>query len=296
MGKLTWRKTVCAVLPLLVSPVIGSPARAFDGIVFSVALQPQDTLSINPGGIVNAADYAAQVAPGSMAAAFGNFPVPYPMWDAELPLATSMEGLSLPWSSRCAPGGGVCPAIAIAGSAPLFYVSGRQVNLQIPWQMAASVPGQMQWQNLVAAALNGQSSATQTVDVVPFAPAIFTMNAQGTGQGAILDSSYRVVDRSNPAGAGDYILIYCTGLGLVTNAPDTGAPALSNPLSWTTAIPTVTVGGAPAMVTFFGLAPGYVGLYQVNAQVPAGLAANDAAPVILSIGGVQSNTATIAVQ
>ena len=267
-----------------------------DGVVFSLALQPQDTLSINPGGIVNAADYAAQVAPGSIASAFGNFPLPSLLEDQSLPVATSLAGFSLPWSSLCAPGGSVCPQISLAGFAPLFLVGGGQVNLQIPWEMAPNMAGQSQWHNLMAAELNGQSGATQPVNVVQFAPGIFTTNSQGTGPGAILDSSYRLVDSSNPVSAGTNILIYGTGLGAVTNQPDTGSPALANRLSWTTNIPAVTIGGTPAPVSFYGLAPGYVGLYQVNAQVPAGLAANVATPVRLYIGGVQSNTVTIAVQ
>jgi uncharacterized protein (TIGR03437 family) len=58
----------------------------------------------------------------------------------------------------------------------------------------------------------------------------------------------------------------------------------------------VTIGGVPADVSFSGLAPGYVGLYQVNAQVPAGLAANAATPVVISMEGIASNTVTIAVE
>jgi uncharacterized protein (TIGR03437 family) len=60
--------------------------------------------------------------------------------------------------------------------------------------------------------------------------------------------------------------------------------------------PTVTIGGVPANVQFSGLAPGYVGLYQVNAQVPAGLATGSNVPVVMSISGATSNTATLAVQ
>jgi len=51
-----------------------------------------------------------------------------------------------------------------------------------------------------------------------------------------------------------------------------------------------------AQVSSSGLAPGAVGLYQVNVQVPLGAPAGDAVPVILSIGGIASNTVTIAVQ
>jgi len=59
---------------------------------------------------------------------------------------------------------------------------------------------------------------------------------------------------------------------------------------------TVTIGGLAAPVTFAGLAPGLAGVYQVNAQVPAGVAANDAVPVVITQGNLQSNTATIAVR
>jgi uncharacterized protein (TIGR03437 family) len=135
------------------------------------------------------------------------------------------------------------------------------------------------------------------VNLATFAPAIFTINAQGSGQGAILDQSNRLVDVSSPATPGGTVLqIFCTGLGPVTNQPLTGSPAPSGPLSYTTATPAVTIGGVSADVFFSGLAPGFVGLYQVNAQVPAGLAPDTAAPVVISMQGTASNTVTIAVQ
>jgi uncharacterized protein (TIGR03437 family) len=57
----------------------------------------------------------------------------------------------------------------------------------------------------------------------------------------------------------------------------------------------VTIGGIAAKVLFSGLAPGYVGLYQVNVTVPAAAAGN-AVPVVISMGGAMSNTVTIAAQ
>ena len=58
----------------------------------------------------------------------------------------------------------------------------------------------------------------------------------------------------------------------------------------------MTIGGAQATVSFSGLAPGLVGAYQVNALVPPGSSKGAEVPVMISIGGMQSNTATIAVQ
>ncbi len=94
----------------------------------------------------------------------------------------------------------------------------------------------------------------------------------------------------------EYITIYCTGLGDVTNRPASGAAALVSPLSWTVSIPSVTIGGQPANVTFWGLAPGFVGLYQVNALVPDNAPVGDAVPLVVTQGNIASNTVTIAIQ
>jgi len=50
------------------------------------------------------------------------------------------------------------------------------------------------------------------------------------------------------------------------------------------------------VVQFSGLATEAAGEYQVNALVPAGSTRGAAVPVVISIGGVPSNTVTIAVQ
>ena len=59
---------------------------------------------------------------------------------------------------------------------------------------------------------------------------------------------------------------------------------------------TATIGGVDASVSFAGLAPGFVGLYQVNAMVPGGVVAGPAVPVVITQDGIASNTVTIAVQ
>jgi beta-glucosidase len=238
----------------------------------------QPAPSINTGGIVNAASSApgAPVAPGSIVSVYGSFPLSAPSVAPNVPLPTSLGGLSLAFG---------------AVDAPLFYASATQVNLQVPWEMAG------QSQASLTATAAGQTSAPQTVNLAPFAPGIFSMNGQGTGPGAILDSSYNLITPSNPAGAGvTAILIYCTGLGPVTNQPATGAAAPGNPLAATTTQPLVTIGGVPAQVLFSGLAPGSVGGYQVNALVPSDAPTGDAIPVTVSVGGVASNAVQIAVQ
>jgi len=246
------------------------------GRVFSLTFTvPQPT--INSGGLVTAASYTAPVAPGSLASVFGNFFLPAPASASQSPLPTTLSGLSLQFGSTT--------------PAPLFFADTLQANLQVPWELAGQSEANL------TATLNGQASAAQTVNIAPYAPAIFTTNSQGTGQGAILDSTNYLVDSNNPATPGStYLQIFCTGLGPVTNQPETGAPAPFYPLAYTTAAVTVTIGGIPVNATFSGLAPGYVGLYQVNAQVPAGLPDNAATPVVISTDAATSNTVTIAVQ
>jgi uncharacterized protein (TIGR03437 family) len=269
-----------ATVTLAVAANPGAPRTASVSIAgIPVSVSQQGTLAINPGGVVSAASYAESVplALGSIAAAFGSFLLTQPSRNTDLPLATSLAGLSLEF------GNGM--------KAPLFYAGDGQVNFQVPWELAGLL------QTTVTAKLNGQASVAQTINLAPYAPGIFSMNSQGTGQGAILDSSYRLVDASNRATRGSsVVLIFCTGLGPVNNQPPAGSAASESLLATTTTTPVVTIGGAVAPVKFSGLAPGYVGLYQVNAQVPAESAAGDAVPVALSIGGAASNTVTIAVR
>lgn len=216
------------------------------------------------------------MAPGSIASVYGSFLLASPAGASGAPLPYSLAGLSLQFA------GGI--------GAPLFYASSGQVNLQVPWETAG------QSTTSLTANLGNQTSGPETVPLAPYAPGIFTTNAQGTGQGAILNSSYQLVDATHPATPGStYILVYCTGLGPVMNTTPSGAAAPANPPADTIATPQVTIGGVPATVTFSGLAPGFVGEYQVNALVPAAAPAGSAVPVAISIAGVTSNTVTIAV-
>jgi uncharacterized protein (TIGR03437 family) len=231
---------------------------------------------VNSGGVVSAASYTAPVAPGSIAALFGNFLFASPIPATSFPIPTSLGGLSLQFGG---------PVLA-----PLFYASFGQVNAQVPWELDG------QSQTTITASINGQTSAPQTVSLTTYAPGIFTANGQGTGPGAILDSNYHLVSATNPTTAGAIIQLYCTGLGPVTNQPATGAPSPLDPLARTTTLPVVTIGGARATVQFSGLTPGDVGLSQVNAYVPAASSKGAAVPVTIAIGGATSNTVTIAVQ
>ena len=103
---------------------------------------------------------------------------------------------------------------------------------------------------------------------------------------------------TNPAKRGSVIQIFATGAGDTDPPllPGEPAPASGNPLILTRAQPTVTIGGAQARVLFSGMAPGYVGLWQINAEVPASVPPGPAVSLTITAGGVSSNTVTIAVE
>ncbi len=232
---------------------------------------------------VNAASSGEGLAPGSIATIYGtNLAGVTQLADSAPPLPYSLGGTTL----------------AIPGSpVALFFVSPLQVNFQVPF---LQVSGATQTTLTVT---QGQLTNTFGITLVPYAPALFTTNSQGTGQAAALIGSSTSLAApqgafpgSRPVKKGETIVAFCTGLGNVTNTPDAGFPAQSAPLSRTRTAPTMSVGGENAPVSFSGLAPGFVGLYQVNAQIPSNAPSGSAVPIILKIGGVTSNTATIAVQ
>ena len=107
-----------------------------------------------------------------------------------------------------------------------------------------------------------------------------------------------------PATIGDYLVIYATGLGVTTPNGDpngkplpTGVspPADGSVLYQTPTLPTVTIGGISTKVLYSGLAPGFPGLYQVDVQVPSGVANGDDVPVVITMGPA-SDSATISIQ
>lgn len=127
-------------------------------------------------------------------------------------------------------------------------------------------------------------------------PGIFTVLPSGSGPGAVLNQNNSLNLPTNPASRGNVIQIFATGAGVTNPSVVAGAPASSNPLVLTVAQPTVTIGGKAAQVNFSGLAPGFVGLWQINAVVPADVAPGNGVPLVISAGGQSSNTVTIAVQ
>lgn len=231
--------------------------------------------SINPGGIVNGASFStdATISPGSISSVFG----------ASLALRTA-SAVGLPLASNL----GGTQLLINGNPAPLFYVSPTQVNFQLP--PGVSGPATVQVVSGTARSLG------VVVSVAGAAPGIFTASSNGQGQGTILNSDFSPNTAANPASAGSAVMIYCTGLGAANPPLAAGFPGVtSEPFNRTVLTPVVTVGGRQATVLFSAGAPGFVGLYQVNVVLPAGVSGS-ATPLKLSIAGRDSNTVTISVR
>jgi uncharacterized protein (TIGR03437 family) len=221
------------------------------------------------GGVLNDAGFAvgAPVAPGSIAAVFGSG------------FGASTAGVT----------------VLVGGiAAPLFGVYGTQINFQVPWQLSG------QTQTTLSVTSSDLTSAPINVALASTGPGIFLLNPAGQAAVEIAGTSTiaapaGIFSGSRPAQIGEYITIYCTGLGTVTDQPATGALSSSSTLSYTSDAVTVSIGGVNAPVSFSGLAPGYLGLYQVNAQVPPKSPTGSAVPITISGGGTTSNQASIAV-
>jgi uncharacterized protein (TIGR03437 family) len=171
-------------------------------------------------------------------------------------------------------------------AAPLFSVSASQIYAQAPFNLPAGVAS-------IQVSQGSALSAAQTVNVAAASPGIFIVDQVSSAAAVLHAADYSLVTSSSPARPGEYLLIYCTGLGAVGTSVASGAMAPSVPPDSTVQPPTVSIANLSANVTFAGLAPGFVGLYQINVQAPAGLPTGNQ-PVQTVTFGVVSNIATIA--
>jgi uncharacterized protein (TIGR03437 family) len=223
--------------------------------------------------VTNAASYSTDaVAPGAIVSLFGASLSEGTNQASAAPLPTVLGDTSVTFNGI---------------PAPLYFASPQQVNAQVPFEVAAG--------SAIAEVISKSGIALTQLTMGAAGPGIFTLDGSGTGDGAVIDAvAYVPVTSSHPIAAGGYLGIYCTGLGAVKGTATTGdVPA--NPPPETAVAPGVLIDGQPASMLWAGLAPGFVGLYQVNAQVPTTLAAGTHR-LQLVVNGVAGNTVTFAVR
>jgi len=282
--------TVTATVTLGANPgpiTVTALTNGLPSVAFSLTELASNSPQIATGGITSAGLSNPQVkvlSPNAIVSIFGtNF----------APAGTAQQaGLvngQLPTNLA-----GVCVEFGTV-AAPIFGVYPTQINVQVPAVVPGNVPVQV-----ITDCNTPQAVASPPVTVAAQATApeffYFTTSASGADPIAAVNAvtggdvgAAGLISGANftPAKPGDYLTLFATGFG-ATNpsfAPGvlpSGAAKVTSPVS-------ITFGGVtltPAEVLYVGLSQ-FAGLYQVNIQVPAGVADGDQ-PLVITVGGVAS--------
>lgn len=232
-------------LAIPVAMVVGAPTASTGTLIAGAANNGSSVATFAPGEQI--AVYGQQLAPPGTATL-----------SPRLPLPLTVAGVS---------------ATVNGVSAPLYYASPGQLDLQIPYETSAGPA-------VLAVNNNGQVSAFP-LTIAPTAPGLYGL---WTVKGSPAATAQQ----------GSVLVAYVTGEGDVTPTLATGAtPSAGAPLA---ALPkprqavTVSVGGVAvpaAQVLFVGIPSGLVGVTQINFTVPAN-APLGSQPVVVTVGGVSS--------
>ena len=249
-----------------------------------------------PGTLQAQTDPPVVTLPGIVAAAGGKSFVPIAPGSIVSIYGERLAQQTLPASTIPLPPSLSNTTVVIGGqTAPLYFVSAGQVNIQVPYGLNVNTTQQVLVTQGVA------YSQPISIDVASGQPAVFVDTSVSATQGLVIavrvDGSSQTqfeAKPGSPAKAGDVLVIFCAGLGPVS--PGVADGDKPGGLSSTTNAVQVSVGGVNTTPSFAGLTPGFVGLYQVNAALPAGITAGDAVPLTLTVAGQTSTPVTIAVQ
>ena len=265
------------------APLIGSSTAAFTRTLAPLpdqsaivnltvsgvtVLAPDYDASVAPPQItkvVNAADLSANIAPGGLITLFGQQLSPVNLASAEMPLPTAL-------ANSCLTVNGL--------PMPILFVSPTQVNAQMPFEAVGDVT--------LALATPGGTSDNYNLVVQSNAPSIFHVPAPDdttvptvfrNDDGLLVTDSHPIHRKANEA-----LVIYATGLGVTSPAVASGMPAPKSPLAIALTAPTVTLGGVSLPVLYYGLAPGEVGVYQINVSVPGSVPDGLAEQLVITQG------------
>ncbi len=163
-------------------------------------------------------------------------------------------------------------------AAPIFYAQDQQINAQVPYEVAGRI------QTEVSVVYQSDVKAKQTVPVKAAAPGLLTVS-EGAGPIVALNQDGTLNSTGNPASRGSIITLYATGDGQLGPDALDGQPAGAVATNYQVI---VAIGGQYADVLYAGRAPGFIGLMQINARVPAGLTSGGALPITLGVLGMPS--------
>ena len=250
----------------------GTSGDYSQGVLISTAPAPP---APSIAAVVSAASWqAGPVSPGEIVTIGGTGLGPSTssslMLDANGKVSTTLDGVQVLFNGI---------------AAPQTYVSGVQINAVVPYEVAGAANLSLQ------VSAGGQTSQAFPLKLASAAPAIFTADGSGAGPAASLNQDYSYNGPSNPAAKGSYVVLFVTGEGeadpggvtgqvtTVAAAPPLTPQPLLSPV-------TVSVGGQPALVAFYGEAPDMIsGVMQINVQIPASVPSGNL-PISVSIGGI----------
>jgi uncharacterized protein (TIGR03437 family) len=269
--------TTVATLPIVITtPTALAPSTAANFSVYGPGPQLW--------AVADSASYAVSgVSPGEIITIFGIGlgPAALAIYPGTSPLPDNLPAVE-PYTS-----------VTIDGiSAPILYTSANQVSCIAPYALVTDVGGAAV--NLVLT-YNSIASVPFPVSIVATDPGVFSMDASGAGQGAILNYNaatldYTVNGSANAAPRGSIVVIYVTGYGQTSPAGDettliTAGEGAVTPV----AAVSLTIGGQ-AVVAPVAQAPvgSVAGVLQINATVPAGVTVGNTVPVLVTVGTATS--------
>ncbi len=266
--------TTVAILAVCAAPSFAGESSKF--------FRPHHSRPRASGGpvIVNAASYEEGISPGGLATIFGDnlTTVTGIVYANANPLPDHLAGVEVMVSGIAAPIYGIA------------YSGGQdQISVQVPYE-APTGPD--------AAEIQVYDEGTLVADFFTDSftedPGLFTY---GDGLAIAEAADYSLIGPDNPANPGEALVLYVTGLGPLDDpnlVDGYGAPS-SEPFARTVDPFQVVVDNENCQVFFSGLAPGFVGLYQINFYVPQDAAAGDL-PIYIQDAYANSAVAMLPVQ
>lgn len=265
-----------AIVPKPDVPVNGGvintdfPAYSITLLVVPPASLPVPKPTIQ--AVTSAASYGTAIAPGQMVIVWGSGMGP-----------GKLAGLQLDGNGMVATAVAGVRVLFDGVPAPVVYASAAQCSAVVPYfgSAKATTHVQVEYQGVRSDPLQIPVSAT--------APGLFTANASGNGQGAVLNQDGITPNSAAaPASSGSVVILWGTGEG-VTDPPGVDGRLAVDVLPKPIAPVAVDIGGLPASIDYAGAAPGNMpGVFQINAHIPAGVTPGNQVPVHVKIGNSTS--------
>jgi uncharacterized protein (TIGR03437 family) len=235
-------------------------------------IQAPNLPTISGGGIVTPAGFGASrvAAPGAFLEIYG----------------TNLAGATRSWGTADFSGDAAPTSLdgvsVLVGGQPAFvnYISPGQVNVQVP---AGVSPGRA----TVVVTNRGNSSTATEIEIRAVSPGLLAPPTFKAANGAQWVAALRpdgsfvsdgkipgLPDTPAPARPGETLIFYGTGFGAVAPGPAAGR-IVRDPNSVVAPVE-IRFGDKAGRITYGGLAPGLVGLYQFNVVVPDDAPTGDA--------------------